>query len=75
MAPKLHFRVPVFVDLNRAPVLFVRVVIGGAEVVLLAPELERKRAVLWVFCTAVCLNVQCKFSQYVGGFHDFNKVQ
>ena len=57
MAPKLHFRVAVLVDLNRAPVLFVRIVIGGAEVVLLAPELERKRAVLWGFRTAVRLNV------------------
>ena len=54
--PPLPFRVPVLVDFDRAPMLFVRVRIGRAGVVLLPPELEWKLALLGILCTLVILN-------------------
>ena len=57
VAPTLPFRFPILVDLHRAPGLLVRVLDGSAGVVLLAPELERKLAVLWASRTSDFLNV------------------
>ena len=56
VAPPLIFRVPVLVDFNCAPVFRFWILVGGAGVVLLAPELERKLAVLWASRTMEALN-------------------
>ena len=70
VAPPLIFRVPVLVDFNCAPVFRFWILVGGAGVVLLAPELERKLAVLWASRTMEALNVchENLISQYVGSF-------
>ena len=54
--PPLPLRVPVLVDFDRAPMLFVRVFIGRAGVVHLPQELEWKLALLGVLCTFVYLD-------------------